>query len=132
MYYTDYVVLFEDPLTPDAPVQVMIPTPEFMHFALEGGHLPNIDAYIEDREYEEEWTKNNPGKIFSWECEPKHWNAQRIGPLTEEQAIEYLIIKDLPQRVWADTQSNITRFAIVKRAQLPETREWRNAWRLKQ
>ena len=131
-HQTDYVVLFEDPLYPDHPVQFMIPTPEFMNQAVEGGHLPHISAYLEDSSYQERWMADNPGKDFVWDREPKHWSAERIGPLTEEQAIEYLIMKDLPKRIWNDPKSNTTRFAIVKRSQLPETREWRNAWRLKQ
>jgi hypothetical protein len=51
--------------------------------------------------------------------------------MTEEQAIEYLIMKDVPARVWhSDYKYNRQMFRIVKRDQLPEDKTYRNAWRL--
>jgi hypothetical protein len=51
--------------------------------------------------------------------------------MTEEQAIEYLIMKDIPQRVWRDyDKANRQRLVICKKDQLPSTREWRNAWKI--
>ena len=56
-----------------------------------------------------------------------------FGKISEEQAIEFLIMKDIPQHVWdGSTQTNRKLFQIVKTSQLPPTREWRTAWRLKQ
>lgn len=55
------------------------------------------------------------------------------GKLTEEQAIEVLIMKDMPKHIWdGSIKSNRKLFQIIKKSQLPSTREWRNAWRLKQ
>ena len=42
--------------------------------------------------------------------------------MTEEQAIEYLIMKDIPERVWKDyEQANRKRLLIVKKEQLPSS-----------
>ena len=51
--------------------------------------------------------------------------------MTEEQAIEYLIMKDVPQSVWLDYNSgNKPKMVICRKEQLPATREWRNAWKI--
>lgn len=56
-----------------------------------------------------------------------------FGTLTEEQAIEYIIMKDVPKHIWdGSIKSNRTFLQIIKTSQLPSTRVWRNAWRIKQ
>ena len=52
--------------------------------------------------------------------------------MTEEQAIEYLIMKDIPARVWdtGDERLNKSRFVICTKAQLPQERTWRSAWKI--
>jgi hypothetical protein len=53
--------------------------------------------------------------------------------MTEEEAIEYLIQKDIPETVWRDyEQANRKRLLIVKKEQLPSHRTWRNAWKIDQ
>ena len=52
--------------------------------------------------------------------------------LTEEEAMEYLVKKDLPPRVWRDYRGNRTILKIVPRALIPTDRSNRNAWRLDQ
>jgi hypothetical protein len=51
--------------------------------------------------------------------------------MTEERAIEYLIMKDLPGHVWQNwDKANKPRLVICKKSQLPSTRVWRNAWKI--
>ena len=50
--------------------------------------------------------------------------------MTEEQAIEYLIMKDVPQSVWQWNEGNKPKMVICHKEQLASTREWRNAWRI--
>jgi hypothetical protein len=51
--------------------------------------------------------------------------------MTEEEAIEYLIMKDIPQHVWKEWNSgNKPKMVICRKEQLPSTREWRNAWKI--
>ena len=58
-------------------------------------------------------------------------NMKPIDAMTEEEAIEYLIMKDIPEHVWKDwDKSNKPRLVICKKSQLPATREWRNAWQI--
>jgi hypothetical protein len=118
-FETEYVVLFEDPLEPDAPAKVLIPAPEWMYQAMQGGELLPIGAHFKLRE---EISEDERYDII--------YNTPKLPPLTEEEAIMYLIIKDIPQHVWGDKTANKPRFKICKRRQFPETREWRNAWRM--
>ena len=57
--------------------------------------------------------------------------TEPIKAMTEEEAIEYLILKDIPQHVWKNwDKSNRPKMVICRKNQLPATREWRNAWRI--
>ena len=54
-----------------------------------------------------------------------------IDAMTEEQAIEYLIQKDVPMSIWQNwNQGNKPKMVICRRNQLPTTREWRNSWKI--
>ena len=56
-----------------------------------------------------------------------------IDAMTEKQAIEYLIMKDIPQHIWRDYEkSNKPRLVICTRSQIPQKRVWRNAWKIKE
>jgi hypothetical protein len=51
--------------------------------------------------------------------------------MTEEEAIEYLILKDCPQSVWENyNEGNRPKMVVCRKEQLPQTREWRNAWKI--
>ena len=131
--HTDYRVVYEDPEDLEQPVKILVPAPEFMAQAMAGGILPEVDAYIRDREFEEAWTAANPGKVFSWldHGGASQWTAATIGPLTEVEAIEYLVMKDIPRRVWqAKPGQNRPHFRIVRTSQIPADRTFRAAWRL--
>lgn len=130
---TDYRVVFEDPLEPDAPAKVLVPAPEWMELAMRG-ELPPIWVHLDLKRDEQKAIDEGRHSTFRHDPE-KHrlqWEAERIGPLSEEEAIMYLIMKDIPERVWNDPTANKPRFMVVKKNQLPQTREWRNAWRMAQ
>ena len=60
-------------------------------------------------------------------------DTEPVKAMTEEEAIEYLIMKDIPEKVWRDyEQANHKRLFIVKKEQLPSHRTWRNAWKIDQ
>ena len=114
-----YRVLFEDPDTPDEPAKVLVPDPNWMACALEGDILPPIETYQRDR--------NVP------DGEPKeHPYAEPIGAMTEEEAIEYLVQKDIDPSVWRDYKGNRTILKIVPVEMIPSDRSFRNAWRIVQ
>ena len=67
--------------------------------------------------------KHDPEKLAA------QYTAPRIGPLTEQEALEYLIMKDLPRKCWAE-QHNRPMFKIVTVDQVPSDRTFRNAWEM--
>jgi len=114
-----YRVLFEDPREPDAPAKVLVPDPNWMAAALAGDILPPIDTYQRDR--------------LVPDGEPKeHPYAEPIGAMTEEEAVEYLVQKDIDPAVWRDYQGNRTILKIVPVEMIPSDRSFRNAWRIMQ
>ena len=112
-----YRVLFEDPATPDDPAKVLVPDPNWMACALEGNILPPIDTYQRDRDVPDGQPKEHP-------------YAKPIGPMTEEEAIEYLIMKDICPSVWQEYRGNRTIMRIVPVELIPTDRSFRNAWRI--
>jgi hypothetical protein len=50
--------------------------------------------------------------------------------MTEEQAIEYLIQKDISPAVWRDYAGNRCILRIVPVELIPSDRSWRNCWRI--
>ena len=122
-YNTEYVVVYEDNI--DEPAKVVSPDPNWMACALHGGILPPVWVYheLEKDEAQPGFEKHTRGYLLH-ETEP-------MGPMTEEEAIEYLIMKDVPQYVWETwNDGNKPKMVICKQKQLPSTREWRNAWRI--
>ena len=114
-----YRVLFENPEQPDAPAAVLVPDPNWMAAALAGGILPPIDTYLRDRDVPDGQPKEHP-------------YAEPIGAMTEEEAIEYLIMKDIPPQVWRDYQGNRSILRSVPVELIPTDRSFRNAWRIDQ
>jgi len=114
-----YRVLFEDPATPDEPAKVLVPDPNWMACALAGGILPPIDTYQRDRDVPDGQPKEHP-------------YAEPIDAMTEEEAIEYLVMKDIDPAVWRDYQGNRTILKIVPVELIPSDRSFRNAWRVVQ
>ena len=114
-----YRVLFEDPREPDEPAKVLVPDPNWMACALAGGVLPPIETYQRDRDVPDGQHKEHP-------------YAEPIGAMTEEEAIEYLVQKDIDPAVWRDYQGNRTILKIVPVELIPSDRSFRNAWRVVQ
>lgn len=123
-----YRIVWEDPAEPEAPAKVTCPAPEWLACALHGGILPPIESYIRDKEIAE----NTPQEKFSWREHggPAHPYAEPIDPMTEEEAMEYLIMKDLPLHVWRDYRGNRKIVKIVPVEKVPANRTYRNAWEI--
>ena len=128
-----YRIVYEDPAFPDEPVKVVAPSPNWLEDAM-AGLLPPVWVHLQLKEDEELAIAEGRGSTFRHDEEKwmLQFTAPRIGPLTEEQAMEYLLMKDVPRRVWEDYQdgANYTRFKIVTKEQVPADRTFRNAWRL--
>ncbi len=128
---TDYVILVDDGQLEH--IGVMYPSDEFMEQAKEG-KLPHIKYYWKLWEAEKKAIENDTHAEFChsqedldavvWACE-----NDNVGPLTEEQALEYLMLRCFDQDVWG-SQHNVPKFRFVKQSDLPENREFRNAWKM--
>ena len=124
-YRTEYCVVWEDPETPDEPAKITHPDPNWMACALQGGILPPVQVYwaLAEDEAKPDFKKHSRGYLLH--------NTKPVDAMTEEQAIEYLIMKDVPQSVWREYQKgNRPKLVICKINQLPKTREWRNSWQI--
>ncbi len=113
-----YCIVWEDPENLDDPLKVTTPGPVWLAMALHGDVLPPVSVYplaLDER-----------GFVL-----PGHGLHDDVIPaMTEREAMEYLVKKDVPVRVWAEDQSNRARLKICKQTMLPITRLYRNAWRL--
>jgi hypothetical protein len=120
---SDYRVVYEDDV--DGCAKILVADPNWMACALAGNILPPVWVYWElaKDEAQPEFKKHTRGYLLH-ETEP-------MPAMTEEEAIEYLIQKDVPQHVWQTWDSgNKPKMVICRKEQLPQTREWRNSWRI--
>jgi hypothetical protein len=82
-----------------------------------------------------EWVQNNGGSSVAFykvmDASALH-DTPPIGPMTEEAALEYLVMKDISPAVWRDYQGNRTIMKIVPVELIPSDRSFRNAWKIKQ
>lgn len=127
---TKYRVIFDDPDALDETTKVLVPAQQWLDEAI-AGNLPPIWVYWQLQDDENK--AREEGRIESFNHDPeKHalqWRAPRIGPLTEEEAMEYLVMKDLPRKCWAE-EHNRPMFKIVRTEQVPNDRQFRNAWEM--
>ena len=122
-HQSDYRVVYEDSI--DECAKILVPDPNWMAAALQGGILPPVWVYHElaKDEAQEDFKKHTRGYLLH-ETEP-------VEAMTEEEAIEYLILKDCPRHVWENyNEGNRPKMVVCKKEQLPQTREWRNAWKI--
>lgn len=121
-----YAILWEDPADPDAAAKVTVPSPTWLAMAMHGGILPPVWVYHElaKDEAKPDFKRHTRGWLLH--------DTPPVGPMTEEEAIEYLVQKDLPPNVWRDYRGNRTIMKIVPRHLIPTDRTFRNAWRINQ
>ena len=122
---TDYRVVYEDSV--DECAKILVPDPHFMAACMNGGIIPKIENYwaLAEDEAQPDFKKHTRGYLLH-ETEP-------MGSMTEEKAIEYLILKNCPSDVVANfDKGNRRTLVICKKQQLPSHRVWRNAWRINQ
>ena len=122
-YQSDYRVVYEDNI--DECAKILVPVPNWMAAAMQGGILPPVWVYWElaKDEAQPDFNKHTRGYLLH--------DTEPMPAISEEEAIEYLIQKDIPQSVWTTwDEGNSPKMLICRKDQLPETRVWRNAWRI--
>ena len=122
-FKTQYAVVYDD--IDMKCCGVMYPDPHAMAALMAGGVFPPIEVF---------W------KLASDAAQPnfkKHTrlhlldDAPKEAAKTEAEAVEFLIMKDVPMHIWQNYKaSNSVNMVICRKEQLPQTREWRNAWRI--
>jgi len=122
----NYAILWEDPDDLDAPAKVTVPSPTWLAMAMHGGILPPVEVYwaLKEDEAKPDFKRHTRGHLLH--------DTPPMRALTEEEAMEYLIMKDIPPRVWAEYQGNRTIMKIIPRHLVPTDRTFRNAWKIKQ
>ena len=128
--HTQYRVVFDDPDALDEPTKVLVPSQNWLDEAM-AGNLPPIWVYWQLQDDEQQAIKEGRHSTFQHNPDKYalQWTAPRIGPLTEKEAIEYLIMKDIPRHIWS-VEYNRPMFKIIKKEDVPSDRSFRNAWRL--
>jgi len=121
-HQTEYAVVYED-VDMDC-CSIMHPDPHAMAALMHGGISPPVWVYWELRKDEAQPKFKRHHRTYLLHDTP------REGPKTEEEAIEYLIMKDVPQHIWRNYEtSNSVHLKIIRRNQQPN-RQFRNAWRV--
>jgi hypothetical protein len=122
-FRSEYVVAYED--VDQETCSIMIPTPEAMAQLMHGGVFPPVWVYWELAKDEAQPNFERHHRMHLLDETPREDSK------TEKEAIEYLIMKDVPQHIWRNYQnSNSVNMKICKRKQLPKSREFRDAWRI--
>lgn len=118
-----YAIMWDDPENLDAPTNIVTPTKEWLGMALHGGILPPVEVY---------WVLHNDGDVVSEIGRFLLHKAPPVGSMTEEEAMEYLIKKDVPERVWKDYRGNRQILKVVSVDKIPKDRLQRDAWTINQ
>lgn len=121
-----YAIVWEDPSEPDEPAKITIPSSTWLAMAMHGGILPPVEVYHELAAdgAQPGFTRHTRGHLLH-ETPP-------VPAMTEEEAMEYLVKKDIPQRVWRDYRGNRVVLKIVPRHLIPTDNIKRNALRINQ
>ncbi len=139
-----HCVVFEDPDNLDAPMKILHPNSRCVAELMAGGVHPPIDAHhtvplrltgadgevVECTRVEADFKKRAmQHPVEEQILDYSRCHNEVMGPLSYEEAVEYVLQKDVPARVWA-ADHNRQMFAIVPLESLPKDRSRRNAWRL--
>ena len=123
---TEYCVVYED--LDNECASIMHPDPHCMAMLMHGNLMPPAWVKLKLKE-----DANKPDFVDhrSIGNDKLLHETKPIGPLTEEEASEYLITTDIPRDVWENWNvGNRPKMVVCTKKQLPQTREWRNAWRI--
>tara|TARA_R100001460_G_scaffold71441_1_gene112181 strand:+ start:652 stop:1071 length:420 start_codon:yes stop_codon:yes gene_type:complete len=121
-FQTQFAVVYED--MDMGRCAVMHPDPNAMAALMAGGVFPPVWVYwkLAKDEAQPDFKRHHRMHLLS--------DTPREGPKTEEEALLYLIMKDVPQHIWRNYEtSNSVHLKIIRREQQPD-REFRNAWRV--
>lgn len=105
-------------------LRITRPSPTWLAMAMHGGMIPPVQVY-----WALQYDEAQPGFKHHTRGHLLH-ETPPMRPLTEEEAMEYLAMMVVPQRVWTDRTQNSRLMRIVPIESIPNDRTHRNAWRL--
>ena len=123
--HTEYCIVYED--IDKQCATVVHPDPHCMSMLMHGNIMPPAEVWLKlaEDEARPDFTNHSDfrGHLLH--------DTEPMGPLTEEQAVEFIIKKDIPTHIWKTwDQGNKPKMVICNKNQLPTTRDWRDAWRI--
>lgn len=141
---SDHAVPFEDPYNGNAPLKILHPSPNTMAELRYGGIHPPVAAIIERRllmvnsdgsgdvvEAHAALAYRQRHDVASeYVVDNRRAHDEVMGALEYEEALEWLIQKDVPAEIWS-VKHNKPKMAIVPKSAIPTNRTHRNSWRLK-
>ena len=129
-----YRIIYEDPDNLDAPAAVVTPSDTWLKEEAMAGKLCPVQVLWDLQDDEQKAIEEGRHQGFRHDEEKwkLQWTAPRVGPLTEEEAMEYLALVTLPRKIFTE-KHNRPMFKIIKADQKkwPKNRLFRNAWRVK-
>ena len=122
----NYCITWEDPDEVDGVVKITTPSPQWLSMAMHGGILPPVEVYWALRHDESQpgFTRHTRGSLLH--------DSPPMRAMTEEEAMEYLVMKEIPMKVWCGYKGNRQILRIVPRSCIPTDRSYRNAWTIHQ
>lgn len=124
----NYRIIYEDPNCLEEAAKVVVPSDRWLDDAMSGRLAPIwVHWQLQDDEQkaiDEGWHEDFEHDKEKWKLQVE---GQRIPPLTEEQAMEYLAMMVIPRRVWAE-KHNRPMMRICKTEEVPSDRTFRDAW----
>lgn len=150
--HSDFRIAFEDEEGGRDCTRIVTPDPNFLAMAMKGGIVPSVQAYHQATyrltvQFPNELPISaiitglkkdaakrdaiNRGAVVLAEVvvSPDWFDAERMPALSEAEAIEYIIQKDIDYSVWG-APSNRQRFKVITADDLPTDRNARNSWEL--
>lgn len=141
-----YVGAWHDPFEAAAPMKVTTPSGRCISELMKGGIHPPLEAHlgakillvaksgkydVVDQIDAPEWRQRHGEIVNEWIVDYRRCHAETAPPMGLEDAIEYVLMKDVPHYVWG-TKRNRRMFAVMDRSRIPKDRRLRNAWKLEE
>lgn len=140
-YHGQYAIIWEEPLwyqeqqraaNPSShtdtygTMRITRPSPVWLAMAMHGHILPPVEVYwaLAHDEAQPGFKRHHRGHLLH--------DTPAMRPLTEQEAMQYLLMKDVPRRVWDQSiaRSNSLQYRFVTIDRIPTDRTHRNAWRI--
>ena len=137
----DHAIAYSPPGNQGGAATICHPSPRCIYELMIGGVHAPVDAHLTSKlllinsdgsgDVMEKWEAGRYRRVNDvvgeYVVDYRRVHDETLPPLSYEDAIEWVMQKDVPHEVWSSGQG----FAIVNRSSIPKDRTNRNAWKLK-